>query len=311
MRCFYNLKFFKRLFNKYFDIPLDTAILRITRRTILYIDRNYTIKELFFSPDWVLNRAISNIQKFTLTLFFTLLFRNFGWLSFAIFGTTETFTSSTTWTCPAGVTSVDAEVWGAGGGGGGDGSVNVGGSGGGGGAYSKEINISVTPSSDYTVLIGNGGSAGTNSNQANGGAGGDSYFINTSTVLAKGGGGGKYYYSTPSVGIGGQATDGVGSTKYSGGDGAAPASKSGGGGGGAAGDASDGDNASGTTGGTGGTSGGGNGGNAGQAGTIPGGGGGGASHWYGYSGGVGAGGKCILTYEAPSADNSIFLGCNF
>jgi len=35
--------------------------------------------------------------------------------------TTETFTTSTTWTAPTGVTSVTAEVWGGGGGGGGGG----------------------------------------------------------------------------------------------------------------------------------------------------------------------------------------------
>ncbi|MBK7696895.1 MAG: hypothetical protein IPI30_22055 [Saprospiraceae bacterium] len=43
---------------------------------------------------------------------------------------TETFTSSTTWTVPAGVTSITVKVWGAGGGGG-----YSKGSGGGGGAY--------------------------------------------------------------------------------------------------------------------------------------------------------------------------------
>lgn len=47
-------------------------------------------------------------------LFFFLLFTN---LSFG--QTTDTYTTSGTWTVPAGVTSVTVEIWGAGGGGGG------------------------------------------------------------------------------------------------------------------------------------------------------------------------------------------------
>ena len=55
---------------------------------------------------------------------------------------TVTTTGSSTWTCPAGVTTVDVHAWGAGGGGmGGYGSIKTGifgGDGGGGGAYSKK-----------------------------------------------------------------------------------------------------------------------------------------------------------------------------
>ena len=50
---------------------------------------------------------------------------------------TETFNSSTTWTAPAGVTSVQVDVWGGGGGGAGEDGTQAGG-GGGGGAYSSK-----------------------------------------------------------------------------------------------------------------------------------------------------------------------------
>ena len=62
-----------------------------------------------------------------------------------VFATTETFTSSTTWEAPAGVTSVQVEVWGAGGGGGNGADGDKGGGGGGGGAYAIDTAITVTP----------------------------------------------------------------------------------------------------------------------------------------------------------------------
>lgn len=88
----------------------------------------------------------------------------------------------TTWTVPAGVTSVTVECWG-GGGAGGEGAKQqqniFGGGGGGGGSYSKIISIPVTETVTYDVFVGTGG--------VNGANGGDSYFINTSTILANGG----------------------------------------------------------------------------------------------------------------------------
>src|SRR5215472_12827839 len=74
----------------------------------------------------------------------------------AAWADTATFTTAGTflWTCPAGVTSVQAECWGAGGAGGsGMGNTTTGG-GGGGGAYSKANAISVTPGTQYTVIVG-------------------------------------------------------------------------------------------------------------------------------------------------------------
>ena len=93
------------------------------------------------------------------------------------------------WTCPAGVTSVSVVCCGGGGGGlhfGNNNSVyQYAMNGGGGGGLGWKNNISVTPAQIYNVVVGAGGNQGAYSQSST--AGGDSYFINTSTV--KGGGG--------------------------------------------------------------------------------------------------------------------------
>jgi hypothetical protein len=89
----------------------------------------------------------------------------------------QTFSSTSTFTVPAGVTQLAVETWG----GGGRGSTlttNIGGAGGGGGAYMKGI-INVTPLTTYTVTVGAGSSTTT--------AGGDSWFSSNTTIIAKGG----------------------------------------------------------------------------------------------------------------------------
>ena len=108
----------------------------------------------------------------------------------------DTFIASGTWTCPAGVTSVDIDAIGAGGGG----STNVGG--GGGGAYAGSTGVSVTPTTGYTITVGTS-AANTN--------GGDSSF--DSTVIAKGG------LSGTNGGTGGTAAASTGGTKRDGGNG--------------------------------------------------------------------------------------------
>ena len=132
------------------------------------------------------------------------------------YATTDTYASSTSWTAPAGVTSVDVEAWGAGAGGDPCDSTTRGGPGGGGGAYSEKVGISVTPGNSYTVTVGIGGDDGLNGPDfCNTGsslptAGGDSIFQASTTVLAKGG-------SIPSGstgGVGGAAASGVGDTKF-------------------------------------------------------------------------------------------------
>jgi hypothetical protein len=199
-----------------------------------------------------------------------------------------------TWTCPAGVISVQSEEWG-GGGGGNHGDVTHRGPGGGGGAYSKTNSIAVTPGGNYTVIVG---AAGT----VNGGTGGDSSFGNTSVALAKGGRGADLY-GGPTAG--GAAASGVGDTRYSGGTGGigagAPFYYSGGGGecADSAGNGLNGTSASPGLGGNDGDTNGGRGGNgkisgAADPGTAPGGGGGGTE--YLANGGAGAAGKVLLTY---------------
>ena len=133
---------------------------------------------------------------------------------------TTTFTSSGNWTVPAGVTSVTVEAWGGGGAGGGQNQNSDGGGGGGGGAYVRSTSIAVTPGDTIAVSVGAGGvgvAGGT------GGTGGDSFFNNSTTVMAKGGLGGAPSTGTPPAGgLGGLAADSVGpvgSVKFSGGNG--------------------------------------------------------------------------------------------
>ena len=81
------------------------------------------------------------------------------------------FSSSTTWTCPSGVTQITVELW-AGGGGGGGGGVRSGycncqsgapsGGSGGRGGYLKQT-INVTSGMTYTITVGSGGSGGVGS----------------------------------------------------------------------------------------------------------------------------------------------------
>lgn len=219
----------------------------------------------------------------------------------------QVFTSSGTFTTPAGVTSVDVECWGGGGGGGGAYSSGNSGGGGGGGAYSKKTSIAVTPGNNYTVTVGTGGTGGTGDPVDNGDAGGDSWFNSTGTVLAKGGGGGVHGLNGGGAGSGGSSASGVGDTKFSGGNGApkfGSGSQPGGGGGGGAGDANNGGNASSGTGGTGGSAGGGNGGSGaagavGGSGSVKGGagaGGGNTGSSIGVNGGNGARGEVIVTW---------------
>jgi subtilisin-like proprotein convertase family protein len=229
--------------------------------------------------------------------------------------TTQTFNSSSSWTPPAGVTSVTIECWGAGGSGGGNSNTNDGGGGGGGGAYSKGT-VTVVPGTPYTVTVGTGGNGNSGSN---GSPGGDSWFSTNTSVMAKGGGAGLEPTGPGGVaGTGGQASAGFGNIiKFSGGNGGAGRDNStgtGGGGGSSAGTAANG--AAGAVGagsaGAGGTApaGGGNGGNGGAStsngsdGVTPGGGGGGSGDKSTFgsnrSGGDGANGRITVTYTCPT-----------
>ena len=223
----------------------------------------------------------------------------------------QTFTSTSTFTVPAGVTTLTVECWGAGGGAGGAATTaNAGGAGGGGGAYSKSTTIAVTPGNTYTVTVGTGGPGG--SGAAAGTAGADSWFNSSAIILAKGGAGGAANNGTG--GAGGTTAASIGTTKFAGGAGANGASATGGGGGGGAGTANPGGAGSGITAGAGGLTGGG----AGAAGstananntnlaTAPGGGGGAPRTGAGgaaRSGSAGANGQVIITYTAPACSGT-------
>jgi hypothetical protein len=103
--------------------------------------------------------------------------------------TVTSFTSvgTTTWTAPAGVTSVEYLVVG-GGGGAGNGYDNAGGGGAGGGMVLTGT-LSVTPTQSYTITVGDGGIGGANARTNNAGVDGNNSVF--ATITALGGGAGK------------------------------------------------------------------------------------------------------------------------
>ena len=175
---------------------------------------------------------------------------------------TEYVTAGTySWTCPVGVTSVCVVCVGGGGGSNNGGSPGNDYSQGGGGGLGWKNNIPVTPGQSYTVVVGAAGQFGSPS----GTDGGDSYFINATTV--KGGGG-------LVVGTGGSRVgDGGGIGGNSGGIDQPNQSGGGGGAGGYAGRGGDGGSAGNNNTGGAGSGGGGGGGGASSNGTSGGGGG--------------------------------------
>lgn len=117
-----------------------------------------------------------------------------------------TFTSSGTWTKPAGLKYIDVEIWGGGGGGsGGDDNGNDNGNGGGGGAYNYKRFLASELSTTETVTVGAGGAGGAGSGPGgsgtNGSVGGTTSF--GTLLYAYGGGGGALYFSSVVAGAGG------------------------------------------------------------------------------------------------------------
>ncbi len=224
----------------------------------------------------------------------------------SVYAVTDTFTSSSSWVAPAGVTSVNVDVW-AGGGAGGQGNLTIrGGGGGGGGAYSGKTAYTVTPGNSYTVTVGAGGTSG----GATGNPGDDSWFDSTAVVLAKGGQGGVITTGGAGGGAGGLASGGVGDTKFSGGNGSAESNGTcSGSGGGGAGTTQNGSVGGVCTGGAGGSSFGGAGGDGvglnsggGNGGNLRSGGGAGGEFAGGSNGpgGTGARGEVRVTYTLPA-----------
>ncbi len=206
------------------------------------------------------------------------------------------YTSSGTWTAPAGVTKVLVEAWGGGGAGGGR-TTNGYAGGGGGGAYAR-ANVTVTPGSNYAVVVAASVAGGT----GNGANGNPTYFGNGLTVNASGGSGGQ---TGGTGGAGGTVASSKGTVRYAGGNGGTQTGAASGGGGGGAGSTGAGGNATGGTAGTGTSQLGGNGGAGrttagnGNPGSTYGGGGGGARRTFSgtYNGGAGAAGYLRITID--------------
>ncbi|HEY7427982.1 MAG TPA: SdrD B-like domain-containing protein, partial [Gemmataceae bacterium] len=229
-----------------------------------------------------------------------------------------------TWTAPAGVTDVTVQIWGAGGGGGGGGYDSgpttfgntaagyYGGGGGGGGAYVYIGSLSVTPGTNYSVVVGAGGAGGASDGYTGspGGSGGNSVF---GAVTNGGGGGGAGSSRGGMGGMGGPFNPAYLSDVGGYGGNGAEGTNAGGGGGGAGGNGSgpNGGNADGTTGGVGGNGHGfsGDGGEGGgannlyqpSAGQTPGGGGGGGGveNSAGEAGAKGGDGEVIISWASP------------
>ncbi|MEO7483040.1 MAG: hypothetical protein ABIT81_04725 [Ferruginibacter sp.] len=236
---------------------------------------------------------------------FTLLVLSIIFIYQTGFSQTATFTTSGTWTCPAGVTSISVECWGGGGAGGGSTTNTTAGGGGGGGAYNKNLTVAVVPNTVYTITVGAGGIGGTGAGVI--GAVSTTTF-GVTTVSANGGSGG-----AAGAGVGGAGGAGGAGGLYNGGAGGTGISATflGGGGGSSAGTANNGNFGTAPTGGlavAGGGSGG-NGANGGSAnvdglpGASPGGGGGGAYKKNGASGnngGSGGNGQIKITWGCTS-----------
>ena len=180
---------------------------------------------------------------------------------------------------PTNVNSVIVEVWGGGGGGGAGYSLyDRGGGGGGSGGYAKGV-VTVTPGATYTVMVGQGGSAG---------MGGGTSSFDYATMAATGGsagqnGSGSSNTATGGAGGQGSGTGGVGTIlSITGGPGQFGVYNVGGGNGGNA-----------PCGGAGGL---GNLGPGGSAGTAPGGGGGGGGYSSSTAGYAGGNGEVIVYY---------------
>ncbi len=144
-----------------------------------------------------------------------------------------TYGETTAWVCPANVTAVQVEAWGAGGAGGSaqregaSGTVQYGG-GGAGGAYAKNLSYPVVPGNTYYINVGTCAS-NTSSVAGTAIAGGDSWFSSSNApsglILAKGGAGGTNAIGNTSTtayakGGVGSISGSIGNVLYAGGSGA-------------------------------------------------------------------------------------------
>ncbi|WP_455820592.1 glycine-rich domain-containing protein [Pseudomonas cerasi] len=218
------------------SIPLKKASRNqlFTALKKLFIQSGNNLSEIAAAGAGSINAALSNL---------TIGIRN-----------SMTFPTTTTWTCPDGVTTVYVDACAAGGGGGYSASGNAGAGGGGGGQAVIRRVITVVPGTMYTITIGGPGTGGTSSS-VNGTQGGNTTFGNLLTLVggygglsngtagASGGDGGVAATAgvrTSSISFGGAGGGSLFGPGGAGGNGAMfgsiPGMFGGGGGGGAAGD---------------------------------------------------------------------------
>ena len=227
------------------------------------------------------------------------------------------------WIVPNGVTSIEVLCWGGGGGGGAATGQASAAGGGGGGAFCSNT-FTVAPGALVNYSVGNSGGGSITSN---GGAGGPSWFFNSTTLKAVGGNGGQAQLTSfgtasgaPAVTTGniGGIFNFYGGAGGTGGNG--PNGSEAGGGGGGGGALGNGSPGGGTSGGNGGLGGGGNGAWTngvgcncnGSVGSIPGGGGSGAqaSSPQDRIGGGGGSGRIIIRYTIGGLGGRIFADTN-
>ncbi len=217
----------------------------------------------------------------------------------------DTFLSNDTYTVPSDVTSITVQAWGGGGGGGRGFSRANSAAGGGGGAFAQSV-LAVAPGQMFAVIVGVGGTGGTQSLAGTNGTGSN---FGGGTVVAPGGFApidliAGQFGSNP--GVGGPV--GTGDISFAGGNGAPKFTNFiGGGAGSSGGTGGTGNNAVGQSGGVAPADGGdgGDGGDntqPGEQGFVPGGGGGGKGGGQNVASGNGGSGMIIVIYEIPEIE---------
>ncbi len=203
-------------------------------------------------------------------------------LAFGQFNDNTPLPGIETFTVPANVTSIRAEVWGSGGSGGGSTANNRSGSGGGGGGYTTRT-FDVLAGQTITYTVGAGATANAVGQNGNNGNLSNLIHLPSGTTLV-GNGGGRGNANSATGGTGGTATGGTNTSGANGGPGFSGTGGNGGNGGNAPGTGGLGQNN-----------------NNGSPGNIPGGGGGGGEFsGSNRAGGAGANGQITLTYISVS-----------
>jgi hypothetical protein len=130
-----------------------------------------------------------------------------NWKGFPFRGV-QVFTTNGTFTVPAGVTTIEVELWGGGGGSGGTINGSSGAGGGAAGGYARKIISGQVPGNTFAVVIGSGGAGGNNVTPTNGAAGGTTSFGAVFSASGGNGGNGANGAVASLVVVGGTGTGG-------------------------------------------------------------------------------------------------------